>query len=140
MNGKHIGYVPMLEVNTNADGRIIAMGYVNRTHGDGAYLTYHNSQRLLRGCHYQNPTKVVNRMAEYIFEIDVALYNDENQEVVMKPEYKGWLLRCKDCIWWDNSPLSTMTPMHRACKRVGRMGTQAEDFCSFGERRDNGHD
>lgn len=36
-------------------------------------------------------------MAEYIFEIGGALVNEETGEAVMKPIYKGKIVRCKDC-------------------------------------------
>lgn len=36
-------------------------------------------------------------MAEFIFEIDDVLYDEETGQGVMKPEYKGKLTRCKDC-------------------------------------------
>ena len=42
-------------------------------------------------------------MAEFIFEISDALYNEETGGAVMKPEYKGKLTRCKDCKYYDNS-------------------------------------
>ena len=45
------------------------------------------------------------------------------------------VVRCYECVWWDSCPVSTLTPAYRACKRVERMGTGANDFCSFGERK-----
>lgn len=36
-------------------------------------------------------------MAEYIFEVSEALYDEQTSEAVMKPNYKGELIRCKDC-------------------------------------------
>lgn len=36
-------------------------------------------------------------MAEYIFEISEALYDEQTGEAVMKPDFKGKLVRCKDC-------------------------------------------
>lgn len=84
-------------------------------------------------------------MAEYIFEIDGALYNDENQEVVMKPEYKGRLVRCRDCIHsyvlepWEG------TNATRYCKTLKNhygdsdMWVEDNDYCSYGERKED-HD
>lgn len=45
-------------------------------------------------------------MAEYIFRINGALYNEETGEAVMKPELVGELIRCKDCKHWYNAPAS----------------------------------
>ena len=42
-------------------------------------------------------------MAEYIFRIDDALYNEETGEAVMKPEVVGELIRCKDCRFFKHS-------------------------------------
>ena len=36
-------------------------------------------------------------MAEFIFEINEALYNEDTGELCMKPEVKGRMVRCKDC-------------------------------------------
>ena len=36
-------------------------------------------------------------MAEYIFELTDALYNEETGETVWNPIVKGELVRCKDC-------------------------------------------
>lgn len=38
-------------------------------------------------------------MAEYIFNIDQVLYDDDTKSLVAKPEYVGELIRCKDCRW-----------------------------------------
>ena len=40
-------------------------------------------------------------MAEYIFEMSDALYDEATGQMCMKPEYKGKLTRCKDCTKWD---------------------------------------
>ena len=45
------------------------------------------------------------------------------------------VVRCYECVWWDNCPSSTITPTFRRCKRVGQMGTEANDYCSYGERK-----
>lgn len=69
-------------------------------------------------------------MPEYIFDINEALYNEETGEAVMKPEIKGELIRCKDCVhykgyWccdaWNNSP--------------GFPVVTEDGFCNMAERR-----
>ena len=71
------------------------------------------------------------KMAEYIFEIDGAFYNKDTGEAVMKPEFRGTLVRCKDCK--HNS-------LNRASGNVfcdlGIGLSQIYDFCSRGERKD----
>lgn len=46
------------------------------------------------------------------------------------------VVRCWNCVWWDNCPSSTITPNFHKCKRVGRMSMPSDGFCSFGERKD----
>lgn len=46
------------------------------------------------------------------------------------------VVRCWNCVWWDNCPSSTITPNFHMCKRVGRMSMPSDGFCSFGERKD----
>ena len=46
------------------------------------------------------------------------------------------VVRCYECVWWDTCPSSTIAPTFHRCKRVGRMGTEANDFCSYGERKE----
>ncbi len=64
-------------------------------------------------------------MLEYIFEIGDALYDEENQEAVFKPEYKGKLVRCKDCIWKYGTD----------CTRFAEVRVSPEDYCSRGEAK-----
>lgn len=71
-------------------------------------------------------------MAEYIFEIGEALYNEETGEAVMNPTYKGKIVRCKFCKYHpnnprpyaDNDPIETF--IH--CQFM-----EANDFCSKGK-------
>lgn len=43
------------------------------------------------------------------------------------------VVRCWNCIWWDNCPSSTITPNFHKCKRVGRMSMPSNGYCSYGE-------
>ncbi len=45
------------------------------------------------------------------------------------------VVRCWNCVWWDDCPSSTIAPTFHRCKRVERMVTEANDFCSYGERK-----
>lgn len=74
------------------------------------------------------------KMAEYIFEIGEALYNEETGEAVFKPTYKGKIVRCKDCKYNPNNPRPYAdddpieTFIH--CQFMG-----ADGFCSKGKAR-----
>jgi hypothetical protein len=51
------------------------------------------------------------------------------------------LVRCKDCYWWNKE--STKIKGRYVCNRFSMYGlyenhTLEDDFCSYGERRDNG--
>ena len=69
-------------------------------------------------------------MPEHIFEIDSALVNDAG-EAVMKPEYKGKLLRCRECLYFR--------PMIHTnyCER-GNLPVicEEDEYCSRAEERD----
>ena len=48
------------------------------------------------------------------------------------------VVRCKDCRYWDAFPTASATPyMHECSCRYPRRGTSANDFCSWGERRED---
>lgn len=40
------------------------------------------------------------------------------------------LIRCKDCRWWQDDYMGTW-----CCRLSGVRGTNADDFCSWGERK-----
>lgn len=66
---------------------------------------------------------------EYIFMIDGTLYNEETGEAVMKPEFKGELIRCKDC---NKNYGSEHNP------RCDYMDAYLwpDSFCSYAERKE----
>ena len=67
-------------------------------------------------------------MPEYIFEIDGFLYDEETGEAAAKPEYKGRLLRCKDC--WHRRYIRAQ---HRhECDLLDRR-VRKHDYCSWAE-------
>lgn len=43
------------------------------------------------------------------------------------------VIRCKDCKWWDDSPLSTVAPQYHRCK-IFRKDTLPYFFCGYAER------
>lgn len=80
-------------------------------------------------------------MAEYIFEISDVLYDEETGEAVMKPVVKGKLIRCKDCKHYVLYELFGRSQgwCERLCDEFDKSlarGTEDEDFCSHGERRE----
>ena len=62
-------------------------------------------------------------MAEYIFEINNAFYDDKTGQVAINPEYKGKLVRCKDCHHYNTK--------HSACLLNDSICKES-DFCSYG--------
>ena len=52
---------------------------------------------------------------------------------------KNSIVRCKDCRWWNGNP-ETMHNNHlcRNWSKFGSIDTSADDFCSYGERREDG--
>ena len=79
-------------------------------------------------------------MAEYIFEIGEALYNEETGEAVMKPTYKGKIVRCKDCkhFEYDHPYIIQGIPVlgHEVCNAWGDgCKTDENGYCFMAERR-----
>ena len=72
-------------------------------------------------------------MAEFIFEIDDAQYNEDTGEVAVKAKAKEELVRCKDCKHhgYDRRDLP-----YCDINDYG-YGWKDEDFCSYAERRQN---
>ena len=70
-------------------------------------------------------------MAEYIFEISEALYDEQTGEAVMKPDFKGKLVRCRDC---KHNSLNRKSG--NAYCNLGIELYQLDDYCSCGERRE----
>ena len=73
------------------------------------------------------------KMAEYIFEIDGALFNEDTGEAVMKPEYRGKLVRCKDC---KHRYVDGENVRYNVCE-LNHNKVQSDDwYCADGERKD----
>lgn len=68
------------------------------------------------------------KMAEYIFEIDGAFFNEDTGEAVMKPKYRGKLVRCKDCVRGQYDAVF----QQRWC--MGEL-VEEDHFCSYGVRK-----
>lgn len=77
-------------------------------------------------------------MADYIFRIDGALYNEETGEAVMKPELVGELIRCKDCKYSDIFPLDSDADMPMKCLGIRYGGVYPHWYCEHAERREDG--
>lgn len=75
-------------------------------------------------------------MAEYIFEIDGALYNDETGEAVMKPEYKGKLIRCKDCKYQDKGENDVESWNLCGFRPWLYVPVTDDHFCGYAKRKD----
>ena len=65
-------------------------------------------------------------MAEYIFKIEEAVYNEETGEAVMKPKCIGELIHCKDCVFWDES---------HCWFHTDEWQWFPDDYCSYAERK-----
>ena len=68
-------------------------------------------------------------MAEYIFEIDGAFFDEDTGEAVMKPEYRGKLVRCKDCV---KCQVDTVFNQYWC----GGERVLPDGFCNYGRRKD----
>ena len=52
------------------------------------------------------------------------------------PSAQPGIIRCKDCVYWDSLPSSSLAPEYHECVvRPFHIDTTAEDFCSRAERR-----
>lgn len=70
-----------------------------------------------------------------ILHIDTEI---KDGKVNVVAEWQGELVRCKDCRWWNGSQ-ETMHNNHlcRNWSNFGSINTSADDFCSYGERRED---
>lgn len=58
-----------------------------------------------------------------------------------KAEVVGEITRCRECKWIDVSDIGgTFEPITYRCKRFARTYREAEDYCSYGERKDSEQD
>ena len=62
-----------------------------------------------------------------ILHIDTEIVDGK---VNITAEWQGEIVRCKDCKYWKNEHLCL------AWSRFGSIETKAEQFCSYGERRE----
>ena len=54
-----------------------------------------------------------------------------------QPDTEPEIVRCKDCKWFDMSDIAgTIEPICYRCKRFARTYRRRDDFCSYGERRE----
>ncbi len=73
---------------------------------------------------------------ERIAIIDGCLYNEKTGEVCMQARFVQKLVRCADCKWFDRGePSGTVEPIEFRCKH-GRRFVEADNFCKYGERRE----
>ena len=71
-------------------------------------------------------------MAEYIVSVEKKEDAEEIERICVCDE----LIRCKDCIHWDNTiPVSTVTPEYYKCLRIPYYSTTANGYCDKAERR-----
>ena len=50
------------------------------------------------------------------------------------------VVRCKDCKYCGQFPYATTTDMRCQCRDMYWYPTNPDDFCSYGERREDGED
>lgn len=76
-------------------------------------------------------------MAEYIFNVDQVLYDDDTKSLVAKSEYVGELIRCKNCQHYVNvRNRLTVNESFGECERFG-LYTYSEWYCGNAERRED---
>ena len=69
-------------------------------------------------------------MSECIFEIEGVLYNEETGEICAHPQYKGELVRCKNCEHWECDDSETY------CDELGIYGTDINSYCSYAKKKE----
>lgn len=73
---------------------------------------------------------------EYIIELGKALYDPDTGAAVFKPEFRGELVRCRECKWYDVTyPYGTILPDNYHCKVNDRFYDETH-FCAYGERKE----
>lgn len=74
-------------------------------------------------------------MAEYILEIlKVGGLPLQGQPVKTIEVLKEEIVRCEDCLFWDEIPSNTVMPEYHTCKRLG-IQMVAHDYCSRRKRK-----
>ena len=67
-------------------------------------------------------------------KIDEPLYRAEDVYRVL--ESLPAIIRCQECVWWEDTPCNTIAPEYHKCRRVfGKISMTAMDYCSGAERR-----
>ena len=62
---------------------------------------------------------------EYVYDTNAVLESIDAQPTVDAVE----VVRCKDCKYYE--------PAEKHCRGAGKAEYEANDFCSYGERKDN---
>ena len=65
-------------------------------------------------------------------------YDMDKLAIETVPSAQPEIIRCKDCKRWDDSPSSTIAPTFHRCRKFNNHHTEATDFCSYAERREEG--
>ena len=76
-------------------------------------------------------------MAEYIFNIDEALYDEVTGKMVIKPKVVGKLIRCKDCKHYYFADNRVEAEQCHVCGYWDFEDPKPDGFCSFSERRED---
>lgn len=71
----------------------------------------------------------IRRALEVPNRFGLALIDDETLDIAIEA-LSADIVRCKDCKHWNNETELTY------CNYNDWVGTEAEDFCSFGERKE----
>ena len=69
---------------------------------------------------------------------DTSTYEKHRKMMLqLKSEDAVEVVRCKDCRWWNgNSETMHNNHLCRNWSKFGSIDTGADDFCSYGERRE----
>lgn len=89
-------------------------------------------------------------MSEYIIEMGKALYDPDTGAAVFKPEFRGELVRCRECKHWKQQtnyagvPLSfgfcesddMWRSLYGETYEVAHIDTEDDFYCGYAKRRE----
>ena len=62
---------------------------------------------------------------------ELAMLKDAIKRGLLVP-----VIRCRECIYWDDQPFVTATPDFHKCKRIAYHASTADGFCDRAERKE----
>lgn len=80
-----------------------------------------------------------NQMSDWNDDYNIPVRKSiENIERL--PSAEPEIIRCKDCMFWEECPSSTVAPQFHECKIIwfAHLHTTADEFCSRAKMREEG--